>query len=129
MHAVVCASGAFDGLDKVIRARSEKGGIGFGAEVKSRDNRKDMTKVLRISFETGETGFDPVRVADVYSNGVTALAVISARSLRDSFEIETRTSKVVTLSFSTPMGEILVTLPENFSSLNDSTVMRAGWPR
>src|SRR6187397_30521 len=39
--------GAFDGLDKVIRARSEKGGIGFGAEVKSRDNRKDMTKVLR----------------------------------------------------------------------------------
>jgi ATP-dependent Clp protease ATP-binding subunit ClpX len=42
----VCG-GAFDGLDKVIRARSEKGGIGFGAEVKSRDNRKDMTKVLR----------------------------------------------------------------------------------
>jgi ATP-dependent Clp protease ATP-binding subunit ClpX len=39
--------GAFDGLDKVIRARSEKGGIGFGAEVKSRDNRKDITKVLR----------------------------------------------------------------------------------
>ena len=39
--------GAFDGLDKVIRARSEKGGIGFGAEVKSRDNRKDATKVLR----------------------------------------------------------------------------------
>jgi len=31
----------------VIRARSEKGGIGFAAEVKSRDNRKDMTKVLR----------------------------------------------------------------------------------
>jgi ATP-dependent Clp protease ATP-binding subunit ClpX len=29
--------GAFDGLDKVIRSRSEKGGIGFGAEVKSRD--------------------------------------------------------------------------------------------
>jgi len=39
--------GAFDGLDKVIRARSEKGGIGFGAEVKSRDNRKDISKVLR----------------------------------------------------------------------------------
>ena len=39
--------GAFDGLDKVIRARSEKGGIGFGAEVKSRDNRKDMGRVLR----------------------------------------------------------------------------------
>src|SRR5579862_6140009 len=39
--------GAFDGLDKVIRARSEKGGIGCGAEVNSRDNRKDATKVLR----------------------------------------------------------------------------------
>jgi len=31
----------------VIRARSEKGGIGFGAEVKSRDNRKDISTVLR----------------------------------------------------------------------------------
>jgi len=39
--------GAFDGLDRIIRARSEKGGIGFGAEVSSRDNRKDITKVLR----------------------------------------------------------------------------------
>jgi len=42
----VCG-GAFDGLDKIIRARSEKGGIGFGAEVSSRDNRKDISKVLR----------------------------------------------------------------------------------
>jgi ATP-dependent Clp protease ATP-binding subunit ClpX len=42
----VCG-GAFDGLDKIIRARSEKGGIGFGAEVKSKDNRKDMSRVLR----------------------------------------------------------------------------------
>jgi len=39
--------GAFDGLDRIIRARSEKSGIGFGAEVSSRDNRKDITKVLR----------------------------------------------------------------------------------
>jgi ATP-dependent Clp protease ATP-binding subunit ClpX len=39
--------GAFDGLDKIIRARSEKGGIGFGAEVRSRDNRKDLGKALR----------------------------------------------------------------------------------
>jgi ATP-dependent Clp protease ATP-binding subunit ClpX len=38
--------GAFDGLDKVIRSRSEKGGIGFGAEVKSRDasNISDILK-------------------------------------------------------------------------------------
>src|SRR5687767_11784747 len=42
----VCG-GAFDGLDKIIRARSEKGGIGFGAEVRSKDNRKDIGKALR----------------------------------------------------------------------------------
>lgn len=40
--------GAFDGLDKVIRARSEKGGIGFGAEVRSSsDKRRDIGTVLR----------------------------------------------------------------------------------
>lgn len=39
--------GAFDGLDKVIRARSEKGGIGFGANVRGRDGRKDFGEVLR----------------------------------------------------------------------------------
>jgi ATP-dependent Clp protease ATP-binding subunit ClpX len=38
--------GAFDGLDIVIRARSEKGGIGFGAEVKSR-NTANVSDVLR----------------------------------------------------------------------------------
>ena len=42
----VCG-GAFSGLEKVIRNRSEKGGIGFGAEVKSKDNRKDIGEVLR----------------------------------------------------------------------------------
>ena len=39
--------GAFDGLDKLIRARTEKGGIGFGADVKSRDDRKGIGAVLR----------------------------------------------------------------------------------
>ncbi len=39
--------GAFDGLDRIIRARSDKGGIGFGAVVKSKDNRKDIGEVLR----------------------------------------------------------------------------------
>lgn len=38
--------GAFDGLEKVIRARSEKGGIGFGADVKQQDE-KDISKVLQ----------------------------------------------------------------------------------
>ena len=39
--------GAFNGLEKVIRSRSETGGIGFGAKVKSRDNRKAIGAVLR----------------------------------------------------------------------------------
>jgi ATP-dependent Clp protease ATP-binding subunit ClpX len=42
----VCG-GAFDGLDRIIRSRSEKGGIGFGAEVRSKDNRKDIGLVLK----------------------------------------------------------------------------------
>ncbi|MDD5300996.1 MAG: ATP-dependent Clp protease ATP-binding subunit ClpX [Gallionella sp.] len=32
--------GAFDGLEKVIRSRSEKASIGFGATINSKDNRK-----------------------------------------------------------------------------------------
>jgi ATP-dependent Clp protease ATP-binding subunit ClpX len=39
--------GAFDGLEKVIRNRSERGGIGFGAEVRSKDNKKAIGEVLR----------------------------------------------------------------------------------
>ncbi|MEN9725141.1 MAG: ATP-dependent Clp protease, ATP-binding subunit ClpX [Pseudomonadota bacterium] len=39
--------GAFDGLDKVIRRRSEKGGIGFGAEVKSKEDARAIGEVLR----------------------------------------------------------------------------------
>jgi ATP-dependent Clp protease ATP-binding subunit ClpX len=38
--------GAFAGLDKVIRARSEKGGIGFSAEVKSKDDKRSMSETL-----------------------------------------------------------------------------------
>lgn len=36
--------GAFSGLDKVIRNRTEKGGIGFSAEVKSKDSNKDSVE-------------------------------------------------------------------------------------
>src|SRR6187455_843961 len=38
--------GAFGGLDKIIRARSEKSGIGFVASVRSQDNRKNFGAVL-----------------------------------------------------------------------------------
>jgi ATP-dependent Clp protease ATP-binding subunit ClpX len=39
--------GAFDGLEKVIRARSEKGGIGFGAEVKSKEDTRAVGEIFR----------------------------------------------------------------------------------
>ena len=39
--------GAFDGLEKVIQRRSEKGGIGFGAEVKSKDTSRAVGELLR----------------------------------------------------------------------------------
>lgn len=38
--------GAFAGLDRVIKARSEKGGIGFSAEVKAKDNDKNIGEVF-----------------------------------------------------------------------------------
>ncbi|MBT7167203.1 MAG: ATP-dependent Clp protease ATP-binding subunit ClpX [Porticoccaceae bacterium] len=41
----VCG-GAFSGLEKVIRDRSEKGGIGFVAEVTSKDNQKSIGETL-----------------------------------------------------------------------------------
>ena len=41
----VCG-GAFSGLEKVIRERSEKGGIGFGAQVTSKDSQKSIGETL-----------------------------------------------------------------------------------
>jgi len=38
--------GAFAGLDKVVRERSEKGGIGFGAEVISQDESKSFGDLM-----------------------------------------------------------------------------------
>ncbi len=38
--------GAFAGLDKVIRDRAEKGGIGFNAEVKTKDETKGVGDLL-----------------------------------------------------------------------------------
>ncbi|MBC8519269.1 MAG: ATP-dependent Clp protease ATP-binding subunit ClpX [Gammaproteobacteria bacterium] len=38
--------GAFAGLDKIIRDRSEKSGIGFAAEIKSKDDERSVGEVL-----------------------------------------------------------------------------------
>jgi ATP-dependent Clp protease ATP-binding subunit ClpX len=39
--------GAFSGLDKIIRARSEQGGIGFSAKVKGKAEQKNVNELLR----------------------------------------------------------------------------------
>ena len=39
--------GAFAGLDKVIQNRSDKGGIGFSADVKSKSQNKDFAKSIQ----------------------------------------------------------------------------------
>jgi ATP-dependent Clp protease ATP-binding subunit ClpX len=39
--------GAFDGLEKIIRERTEKGGIGFSAEVKGKSDKKNSNEILR----------------------------------------------------------------------------------
>lgn len=51
--------GAFTGLEKVIRDRTEKGGIGFSADVKSKDARKGL----------GET-FEEVEPEDLVKYGL-----------------------------------------------------------
>lgn len=38
--------GAFSGLDRIIRERSEKSGIGFGAQVHSKDDKQSATEAL-----------------------------------------------------------------------------------
>jgi ATP-dependent Clp protease ATP-binding subunit ClpX len=38
--------GAFAGLDRVIKARTEKGGIGFSAEVKTKDDSKNVGELF-----------------------------------------------------------------------------------
>jgi len=39
--------GAFSGMEKIIRQRSEKGGIGFSAEITSKDDKKSISETLR----------------------------------------------------------------------------------
>lgn len=39
--------GAFAGMDKIIRDRSERSGIGFGAEVRSKDESKNIGEIFK----------------------------------------------------------------------------------
>jgi ATP-dependent Clp protease ATP-binding subunit ClpX len=40
--------GAFEGLDKIIRQRSEKAGIGFGADIRSEKDQKSTAELLTL---------------------------------------------------------------------------------
>jgi endopeptidase Clp ATP-binding regulatory subunit ClpX len=54
----VCG-GAFDGLDKVIRNRTEQVGIGFGAEVKSRENKASPNPCASRARRSDQVRPDP----------------------------------------------------------------------
>ncbi len=45
-NVLFICGGAFAGLDKVIRNRSEKAGIGFSAEIKAKDEKRDFGEVI-----------------------------------------------------------------------------------
>lgn len=45
-NVLFIVGGAFAGLDKVIRDRSEKGGIGFSAEVRSKEDSRSVGEIL-----------------------------------------------------------------------------------
>jgi ATP-dependent Clp protease ATP-binding subunit ClpX len=45
-NVLFICGGAFSGLDKVIRDRSDKSGMGFGAQVRSSTDRKEMNDLL-----------------------------------------------------------------------------------
>jgi ATP-dependent Clp protease ATP-binding subunit ClpX len=46
-HILFICGGAFSGLEKVIQDRSEKSGIGFGADIKTKSEGKKVGDVLR----------------------------------------------------------------------------------
>src|ERR1035438_5185473 len=78
-----------------------------------------------LSYITAFSG--PVSTPLCSSSRISALAVMLAFNSPPGLLMETRTSNVVTLSFSTPIGAILVTLPLKVRSRKLSTLMRAGW--
>ena len=46
-NILIIVGGAFSGLDKVIQQRTEKTGIGFNAEVKSKDDGKQLSELFK----------------------------------------------------------------------------------
>jgi ATP-dependent Clp protease ATP-binding subunit ClpX len=51
--------GAFSGLEKVVQQRQEKGGIGFTADVKNKDDSKKVSELFRqVEARFGEIWFN-----------------------------------------------------------------------
>jgi ATP-dependent Clp protease ATP-binding subunit ClpX len=75
----VCG-GAFDGLGKIIRQRTAKTGIGFGAEVTSPDDRKDIGVAARMRARGSHLGLIPEFVG--------RLPVVATRELDESALIQ-----------------------------------------
>src|SRR5262249_34815565 len=113
--------------------------FGLGAVGNSHVHVQFLASILRCGirylhgslavFVVIRAPFGTIRNPLLSFSSTSALAVICAFSSPLELSMETRTSNVVTLSFSTPMGEILVTLPEKVRSLYDSTLIRAACPR
>ena len=61
--------GAFDGLDKIIQRRGERAGIGFAAQLKSKNEKSltelfsqaEPTDLVKYGLEEAETGKKPKR--------------------------------------------------------------------
>ncbi len=46
-HILFICGGAFEGLDKIVQRRAEKGGIGFAADVKSKDDKRSLSQLFK----------------------------------------------------------------------------------
>lgn len=78
-HILFIMSGAFNGLEEIIRKRLNRQGIGFGAEIKSKDTKIDFLKqvkaedLIQYGFESEFIGrlpvitvFENLEVEDLY---------------------------------------------------------------
>ena len=79
-HILFIMSGAFDGLEEVIKKRLNREGIGFGAEIRSKDERAEYLKqvkaedLIAYGFESEFIGrfpvtavFEKLEVDDLYA--------------------------------------------------------------
>jgi endopeptidase Clp ATP-binding regulatory subunit ClpX len=79
-HILFIMSGAFNGLEDIIKKRLNRQGIGFGAEIKSRDERAEYLKqvkaedLIQYGFESEFIGrlpvvtvFEHLEVEDLYN--------------------------------------------------------------